>query len=261
MSLATLSHDFQLYFSSIPFGSVSASAIIHDFLPPGSDPSGFTALASAVLVANSPQLLFSTLYFMYNRLLTSMLAMDEWSRFAYRSATLRVSYPSRGQRSSYWLHLPYTHSVPLLITTTVMHWLVSQSIFLARVQTYDADGSPYQRRPGETVDPMFSAPGYSPKSLVASIALGGSMLIVLTGLGFRRYRGIPVVGNNSLEISAACHPPADENDPAHSKVMWGAVAHENGTTPGHCCLTSKPVTPPIPKNLYAGLSKGPSRHL
>jgi hypothetical protein len=243
-------------FSSLPFGGVSASAILNNFSPDSLDPSGFTALALAVLVANSPQLLFSTLYFMYNRLLTSMLAMDEWSRFAYRSATLRVSCPSRGQRSTYWLQLPYSYGVPLLITTSVMHWLVAQSIFLARVQIYDADGNPYQELPGASFDPILSTPGYSPKGIIASIALGSSMLLFLVGLGLRRYKGgIPLIGNNSLAMSAACHPPADDNDPAHSEVMWGAVTHEYGTIPGHCCLTSKPVTPPLVDNRYAGLGK------
>jgi len=201
---------------------------------------------------------------MYNRVLTAMLAMDEWSRFAYRKATLRVSYPTGGQRSTYWLHLPYRFSVPLLIVTSVMHWLVSQSIFLARLELYDANGNPLtQSNPTDGphaggagyfyYQPTITTIGYSPKALVATIALGSAMIIFLIGLGFRRYKGgIPLICNNSLSISAACHPLVKERDAAHSKVMWGAVSHGDDTTPGRCCLTStKSVVKPSDKYRYA----------
>jgi len=132
-----------------------------------------------------------------------------------------------------------------------MHWLVSQSLFLVRIQTFDADGNPEDGTQSST--PIISAPGYSPKAIVASIALGGIMLLSLVALGYRRYKGgIPLVRNNSLAISAACHPEDDDFDPAHSKVMWGAVFHGDKLSPGHCCITSKRVTPPIDGMYYAG---------
>ena len=134
-----------------------------------------------------------------------------------------------------------------------MHLFVSQSIFLARIELFNPDGTPVSTSQG--FNTISSAPGYSPKAIVASIALGSSMVAVLVGLSFRHYHGcIPLVRNDSLAISAACHPSSDDQDPAHSALMWGAVSHGDQDSPGHCCLTSKAVTPPIPGMYYAGLT-------
>ena len=35
--------------------------------------------------------------------------------------------------------------------------------------------------------------------------------------------GIPLAGNCSLAISAACHPPPEDQNPALKPVMWGEV--------------------------------------
>ena len=64
--------------------------------------------------------------------------------------------------------------------------------------------------------------------------------------------GLPLVGNSSLAISAACHPPIEDGNAAAENVMWGAVVHEEAPRLGHCCLTSLQVEMPIAGNLYAG---------
>jgi hypothetical protein len=96
--------------------------------------------------------------------------------------------------------------------------------------------------------------GYSPKGTIASMALGGLLIVALVALGFRRYKGgILLAGNNSRAISAACHPPLDDTDAAYSGLMWGAVSHQGSDgTPGHCCFISKYVEPPIAGQRYAG---------
>ena len=43
------------------------------------------------------------------------------------------------QRSTYRLTLPYSRGIPLLVVFGVLHWLVSQSLFLARLDVYDRD--------------------------------------------------------------------------------------------------------------------------
>lgn len=45
---------------------------------------------------------------------TSMLTAAEWAQFAVTRKALRVSRPRRGQRSTYWLQLPWKYSLPLL---------------------------------------------------------------------------------------------------------------------------------------------------
>jgi len=128
---------------------------------------------------------------------------------------------------------------------------------LARIAIYDPDGNLYD--PSLSSPPgtgsVFTALGWSNKALVAAEVLGCAMLLVIFGLGWRRYKGgIPLVANMSMCISAACHPPKEDEDASHKKIMWGAVCHgsEDGEQPGHCCFTSLEVEPLIEGRTYAG---------
>ncbi|MCJ1428755.1 hypothetical protein MMC29_006666 [Sticta canariensis] len=57
-------------------------------------------LFADIITANTPQLLFSTLYFVYNGMFTSKVTAAEWMRFTTVRKSLRVSKPSTGQRST-----------------------------------------------------------------------------------------------------------------------------------------------------------------
>ncbi|KAF2175728.1 hypothetical protein K469DRAFT_743214 [Zopfia rhizophila CBS 207.26] len=97
---------------------------------------------SNVLLANLAQPILSFLYFSYNGLFTCMLLGYEWSQYAHRRKGLRVSRaPSGEQRSTYFLQLPYRFALPLMVLSGVLHWLVSQSIFLVSIDLYDFQGS------------------------------------------------------------------------------------------------------------------------
>ncbi|KAI0521743.1 hypothetical protein F5B22DRAFT_634200 [Xylaria bambusicola] len=85
---------------------------------------------AAALFANSPQLILSLGYFPYNSLLTQFNVEKDWNSFSLSHQPLRVSYPVGQQISSYRLQLPYKHSVPLIIISTGLHWVVSNSVFL-----------------------------------------------------------------------------------------------------------------------------------
>ncbi|KAH0351248.1 hypothetical protein KCU83_g4597, partial [Aureobasidium melanogenum] len=52
------------------------------------------ALICAVLLANTPQLLITFVYFTYNSVFTSMVMASEWSQFAFQRKPLRVSNPT-----------------------------------------------------------------------------------------------------------------------------------------------------------------------
>jgi len=111
------------------------------------------------------------------------------------------------------------------------------------------------------------------------IELGFSLLAILFMLAYllmvllfmlwfaltRLDSGVPLVGNCSSAISAACHPENDEGayeKPVHWGVPFDPSAHTSDGFPGgdmqdqlgHCCLTSLPVTPPKVSRLikYAG---------
>jgi len=81
---------------------------------------------------NSSQLGVSIAYLAYNGLFTRMLAEREWTSFGgtgseYKS--LRVSRPSGTQRSTYRLQLPYRWSIPLMLASGTLHWLVSNCVY------------------------------------------------------------------------------------------------------------------------------------
>lgn len=224
------------------FGAVSAETLIGIQLPRGN-----AGIMASVLLANAPQALLSFLYLTYNGLFSCMLLMEEWNGFAHERKTLRVTSPIGIQRSSYWLQLPYTYGIPLLVMSGILHWLVSQSIFLARVAVIDSRGN-------EVVSDSISTCGYSCIAIISVVILGSIMVISGVLTGSRRYReGMPLIGSCSAVISAACHALVNDPDAALMPVLWGAV--ESKGTAGHCCFTSFDVSPPVKGEVYAGEEK------
>lgn len=197
-----------------------------------------------ILIANSPQALLSFLFLTYNGLFTCMLLADEWTGYAHKRKPLRVTSPVGEQRCTYRLQLPYRYGIPLLILSGTLHWLVSQSLFLARVTAFTVDGA-------EDIYGSISTVGYSSIAIITVIIYGTIVVLLGIGMGFRRYKpGIPLVGSCSAAISAACHRPNEDVDASRKGVMWGVVGVENGV--GHCCITSLEVETPVMGDLYAG---------
>jgi len=231
---------------SLGFGSLSPAAVIKINLPQ----EGTAGLTSCVLLANLPQLILSFLYLMYNGLYTGMHMAHEYGGYAAHRKPLRVTTPSGAQRSTYWLQLPYAYGVPLLLASAVLHWLVSQSIFLARVTVWFKDA--------QTEKSTASAVGYSPAPILCTILLATCMLIVAAGMGFRKLPGsIPIAGSCSVALAAAAHRPESDVDAAVLPVKWGVVRESEGADDvvGHCCFTSEEVTEPQEGRLYAGGTK------
>lgn len=127
---------------------------------PRADPAGFL---SNVVISNLPQLLVSILYIFYNSMLSTFLVQREFSRMCepQNRKPLRVSEPVGIQRSSYFISLPLRYGVPLYLSSGVMHWLISQSLFLARITALHPDGQ---------VDPInsFSSSAHSPIAIFTS---------------------------------------------------------------------------------------------
>ncbi len=227
------------YFWQLGYGTVTSQLMIAWSLP------GTGGLLINILVANSPQVLLSFLYFTYNGIFTCMLLADEWAGYAHDRKPLRVTSPSGSQRSTYRLQLPYKYGVPLLILSGTLHWLVSQSLFIARISAFTSEGV-------EDQSMSISQIGYSNIAIITVIALG--ILVVLLGIlnGFRIFQpGMPLAGSCSAAISAACHRPKEDVDATQKSLMWGVVEVEGDI--GHCCFTSFRVQKPTVGKLYAGL--------
>ena len=225
------------------FGVVNSYTLIAASSHPQSTPAN---LMGFVLLSNFPQIILSALYFMYNGVYTSMQIAEEWNHFSYERKPLRVTAPKQGQRSTYFLQLPYRYGVPLIFCSGLMHWLVSQSIFLARVTVFDPDGNEDQ---GANVLTC----GYSCIAIIFTIVVGGLMVLTALAMGCRRLKpGIPLAGYCSAAISGACHPPADDMHASVLPVMWGVLEEDvNGVA--LCTFTSKEVHLPKAGQICTGI--------
>jgi hypothetical protein len=242
------------------FGTISTSSLVNI----GLNGSGLGSLISNILIANLPQALMSLIYVFYNGVLTSMLAADEWSRFGHHRKTLRVSSPVENQRSTYYLQLPYKYGVPLLAISATYHWLVSQSIFLARVNIYDFDG---KHDPKDDI----STCGYSCAPMFFIVTFGSFIVLVFgIGSGFRKFPPRPpLAAGCSAAISAACHAlDGDEYSPSRA-LKWGVVQEpgqadedprvslantvlqSTESRPGHWAFSGDEVSEPIRSQFYA----------
>ena len=215
---------------SIGFGQVSPYSTINNVQFSTNDTANTIAF---MFLANIPQGLISISFLTYNSILTCMLMEKEWNDYAHERKPLRVSLPTGQQRSTYYLQLPYSYAVPLITASGLMHWLVSQSIFLARVEAYDSFG---QRKPENDVTTC----GYSCIAIIFTIILGSVMLVTLMILSRRKYRhGMPFAGHCSAVLSAACHPPPADDKAAASSLMWGVVEAKDGVA--RYSFSSRPV--------------------
>ena len=235
-------------FSTSGFGTINTDLMAND-----QSSLSKLSLVGAAVVANSPQLFLSILFLGFNSLYTCMLLADEWNGYASKRKPLRVSQPSWKQRSTYFLQLPYRYGVPLMIISILLHWLLSESLFLARVTVYNRAGE-------ENTDNSISTIGYSLIPLVVVIAVGCTTVLAAVLNGFRRYKpGIPLAGSCSAAISAACHPPENDIHGSEKPVMWGVVG-TNKYGNGHCSFTSLNVSFPKQGESYTGLRRWSRPH-
>lgn len=193
----------------------------------------------SVLLANSPQLLLSVSYFVYNSLFTRLQVEKEWNRYSKDYRPLRVTAPVGEQVSTYRLQLPYRYSIPLITISIILHWLVSNTLYV-----FIIEGGKFPIAPIKSPNSNISSPpGYysittsdsstaPPTGLGLSddayIGIGFSSLAILTvfilacvlvpvpiALCIPRIDGDMVIGgSNSRVISAACHAPPSSATPA-----------------------------------------------
>jgi hypothetical protein len=118
--------------------------------------------------------------------------------------------------------------------------------------------------------------GFSPIAILITVSVGAALILAQVCHSLRKINGlIPVHGNSTVAISAACHPGSAtyENDQgvmvnhpeenmALRRVMWGAVvqARDNSEV-GHCSFTADMVDLPIRGRKYQGINpdSGPNQ--
>lgn len=247
--------------------SLFAGAMSAYFTSTGGHPDSWSALRSAglgtpvgnnilnmnssmfitVIIANLPNVILSYVYILFNSLFTCMVAGHEWTQFARHRRTLRVTSPVGRQRSTYWLQLPYRYSFPLVVLSSLLAWLASQSLFLVRINVLDhntTDGARVVQS-----DKSILSCGYSIGAIVLAIIVGTLIMLGALLLGLRKYSSdMPIASTSSAAISAACHAMDGDVDAAVLPLKWGVASQEGEV--GHCCFSSRVVAPPVPGVIY-----------
>ncbi|OTA98823.1 hypothetical protein M426DRAFT_101648 [Hypoxylon sp. CI-4A] len=162
-----------------------------------------------VLLANSPQILLSVCYLAYNNMFTRLQMAREWALFSEGYHVLRVTDPKGDQYSTYRLQLPYKYSVPLIIISIFLHWLLSNTLYLF-ISTGGYFGTDLFVDQS-MADPSLPANtavavGYSGWSLLGMLVTACVLILVPIILSWKRLpENMVNIGSNSLAISAACH--------------------------------------------------------
>jgi hypothetical protein len=90
-----------------------------------------------IIIANCPQLWLSIGYILWNNQITRIWMEREWRSFYGHRLKPRVSYPLEvhhaGVTATRWLQLPYWLTFVLMALNTVLHWLVSQTLFVVEI--------------------------------------------------------------------------------------------------------------------------------
>ncbi|KAE9380983.1 hypothetical protein N431DRAFT_396271 [Stipitochalara longipes BDJ] len=202
-------------------------------------------------VSNIPQIVLSFVYFTYNGLFTSIFEDLEWHSYSLRSKSLRVSSQPKGlQRPSHFLQLPYRISLPLIAISGVVHWLVSQAVYMYSTAQLSTNG---------TLDPTDSeiiTCGFSMGAMVAIICVEFLLMVIAVLVGYQKLKDTaqPIVGSCSAAMSAACHPPKDVKIEglSESRLKWGVVSVDKENEIGHCGFSNEEVAPVEPGYLYSG---------
>lgn len=206
-------------------------------------------LLTSVLIVNSPQLLYSMVYFQWNSIFTSMLMSREWSAFGIERKSLRVSSnPGGHQRSDYFLNLPYRYSLPLMAISALSHWLLSQGVFIIAMERIERATGVI----GWEIMSCGVSVGFILVILCLTLALHA--WIFISGTCRRFPSAMPVAGSCSLTIAAACHHPEGGPHPETSLgyVKWGVMKNPDvGGGIGHCGFSCELVDEPQRWGMYA----------
>lgn len=216
------------------------------------------------LLANIPQVILAVVWLVYQGLITAMFLSSDWARFAFNPQTFMVSTPAGKQRGTWLLGAPLAWGIGFTVVQTLLHWFISQSIFLVQLKLYDSEGKLYES------DSLYSNCGYSPIAIIFSVV--ASILLYLSALVLRHRRlpvgAPPIASTCSAAISAACHMPGHVwqgmkgiEELVYGEWRWGVTDRApNGI--GHCSLGPAAFwdtgrgSQPVNGWAYAGLVHG-----
>jgi hypothetical protein len=165
-----------------------------------------------VIVANSPQLWLSFGYLLWNNQVTRIWMEREWRSFYRHTHIPRVSCMTdqTGVKPTRWLQLPYWMTGILMTLSTIMHWLVSQTLFVVEIL-------------GKDSSPGYFYMNYSPFAIF-SIGIVSTILVVLiTVYYFLPVRTwMPLMAGSARVVFESC-VRLEPNLPMEG-IEWGDVS-------------------------------------
>lgn len=122
-----------------------------------------------------------------------------------------------------------------MFTSGFLHWLLSQSFFLVRLDVLDREGVVLETK-------SKSACGYSRLSLLVFLLVALLLVCAIGRIGLQHLeQKMPFAASCSLVISAACHPPEQDVDAQVKEVKWGVVEEQTQQGYAHCSITAMPT--------------------
>jgi hypothetical protein len=118
------------------------------------------------------------------------------------------------------------------------HRLLSQSIYLVKIDAYDRDSQ-------FLLSKSLSGSGLSSISFIVLYVTLFAFVLGVGLVGRRHLRmRIPFAASCSLAISAACHRPLKEEETQWKQVQWGVVEERMFDGKLYCSFSSEPVERP-----------------
>ncbi len=155
------------------------------------------------LVINSPQLIASFLYIFCHNILRRQVVSDEWVTLLKSNgqSSIPASPAVSLQGDGHFLSLPLKYGLPLHLSSKLLCWLISQSIFHVQL-SYFSPGPDGVR----LSEYDMSVQGYSMLASISALGLGTLMMLALVGNSLlRSYNDIPpgfqLMGMSSAAIA------------------------------------------------------------
>jgi hypothetical protein len=195
-----------------------------------------------VIIANSPQLWLSFGYLLWNNQITRIWMEREWRSYYRKTHVPRVSYRTdeTGVRATRWLQLPYWLTAILMTLSTVMHWLVSQTMFVVEIL-----GSP-----------GYFYMNYSPLAIIGIGVVATVLVLGITIYYFVPLRTwMPLMAGSARVVFESC-VRLDSSSLPVGGIAWGDVS-----TPRERLAGFGEIVGPLVKGvMYPGLIAEEHQH-
>lgn len=174
-----------------------------------------------VLIANTPQLFFSISYLFWNNQITRIYMEHEWrSYYETKAKKPRVSYlieegDHRRYKTSRYLQLPTTFTVIWMLINSVMHWLLSQTLFVVEIL------------PGRETPANFYL-NYSPPAIFAIGFIVTVVVICMIIFFFWPQKSkMPLMNGSLLVVLQSCLHLKGDDVPVGG-ISWGDISRYAG---------------------------------